>query len=204
MVILELLTWELRDCGTPKIPKTHQEHQAIWLQRWCAVKTMVLQLITSPWVSLHMSACSVKGRITARTGKKSETTFSRSKSRLEKQKFQGIGALKQLILSIDSFRENLETGSVRKVLKSWKITSGSVASTGTLFLINKSKLHLFHLHQKTISMQNTLTVNGKMQILNKCNNTKQNWSDQAFKSCLMDTTTMNLYIRLRNEMDQQA
>lgn len=43
-----------------------------------------------------------------------------------------------------------------------------------------------------------------MLILNKCNNTKPNWSDQAFRSCSMDTTTMNLYIRLRNEMGPQV
>lgn len=44
--------------GGKTMPKTHQELQAIWLQKLCAVRITTARLITLQLVLLHTSACS--------------------------------------------------------------------------------------------------------------------------------------------------
>ena len=111
-----------------------------------------------------MSACTENVHIKVNLEKKLEIIFCRNKSKSKKVKFQEAGQLKQLILSIKWFRENLRIDlEIMELLKSktilgLEIFRGPIYKTGTLKLLS-------FLPKKKISTKKTLMKNGKILMI---------------------------------------
>ena len=76
----------------------------------------------------------------------------------------------------------------------WKITCGSRASPGKIYLKRNYWRRLSHPLTRITLTLNILTVNGRTQTLNKCNRIRLFLRDLASRNCSTDTTTTRTWL----------